>query len=154
MPTTATDFNCSNQWGNTKNCLRKTTRASFICISLPATIWILNGTEHVRWHEMRSVLATHEKRSTQNGDRLLQMYMQRSKEDAKVTPEVFPSQWPTRVYGHGHTWPLAKNSTGNQFVAVMTDCYSKLKRPLPASENRAPHVSCIFCYHWNIPYRI
>lgn len=68
----------------------------------------------------------------------------------KLFPESAPLEFVTRdILG-----PLPKTSKGNQFVWVMTDCYSKLERAVLTSTKTAVHAASMFMDHWIIPYGI
>lgn len=49
---------------------------------------------------------------------------------------------------------LLKTSTGNRFVVVITDRYSKLTRAVPTKTNTAPQIVTIFMGNWAMPYGI
>lgn len=50
--------------------------------------------------------------------------------------------------------PLPKTRTCNQFIIVMTDCFSKFIRVVPSTSTTAPHVASIFIDHWLVLCRI
>lgn len=48
--------------------------------------------------------------------------------------------------------PLSNTANGNQYVIVVTDCYSKLTWAIPSPKTTSTHIANIILDHWIIPH--
>lgn len=102
--------NCPDRWSDAESRSAITTSLPDIRVSLR---WLsAHAAEHKMYDTMRTLLGSRGQLCICNGDQLPQMHMQLSELDMSRTPESLPSQQTTRLYLHGHTWPIAKDNLG------------------------------------------
>lgn len=61
---------------------------------------------------------------------------------------AYYQSWTIRVFGHRHTRSVAKRKSGNQFIVIITDWYSKLIKAIWTAQITATAVATIFVDNW------
>lgn len=80
--------------------------------------------------------------------------MSSSQHKLQLQLELIPTTWPLDFVLMKILVPFPKTKDGNQYLLLITNRYTKLKRATPATKPTAPHVAAIFLVHWTFPYGI
>lgn len=140
--------NCEKLWHGTD-----------ISVGFPKSPWnhacvpnyYRNPAECIMYGANSRYIATHGQQYVLSRDCLLRACTQQSWWDVSATLENLLDQWLTRAHRHGHTYPAAKNRSGNRYIVDMIDHYNIVIQaiPFPNCVLRMLHSSYLIAGSYN-----